>query len=53
MDNRALLLRYMAHVLESLGTTFIDSPSASIKFTTKETAELQKIEKEARVLLRR
>jgi hypothetical protein len=43
----------MAHVLESLGTTFIDSPSASVKFTTEEKAELRKLETEARAVLRR
>jgi hypothetical protein len=53
MDDRALLLRYMAHVLESLGTTFIDAPSANIEFTAEERAELRKLEIEARVLLRR
>jgi hypothetical protein len=53
MDHRALLLKYMSHVLEQLGTTFIDTTSRSIAFSPEELAELRRIETQARVLLRR
>jgi hypothetical protein len=53
MDHRALLLRYMAHVMDGAGTSYIDATGATIRLTPEEVAELRKVETEARVLLRR
>ena len=53
MDHRNLLVRYLAHVLEQLGTTFVDAPGATVRFTAEEKTELAKLETQARVVLRR
>jgi hypothetical protein len=52
MDYRALLLRYMAHVMDGEGTSFIDAVGRTVRFTIEEKTELIKLEKEALVVLR-
>ncbi len=53
MNDRALLLRYMAHVLDGQGMSFIDSESVNVKLSVEEKTALRELETEARIALRR
>jgi hypothetical protein len=55
MNHRSLLVRFIAHLIDSQGTCYVDADTvgANIQFTPEEKAELATLSREARVVLRR